>query len=130
MRVASFGVYGVCRAGVYRKYHRHQMFAICRQIRGRWYPVSVAISGRKRRALPRGAYVYGPRSPVGGKGRKAYPIDTPKRARAALSRSAQKNTAGSYSTVAKAVRRKYGNSIASVGRKRGTVSKAGYRKRK
>jgi hypothetical protein len=90
----------------------------------------VAISGRKRKALPRGAYVYGPRSPVGGKGRKAYPIDTPKRARAALSRSAQKNTGGSYSTVAKAVRRKYGNSIASVGKKRGTVSKAGYRKRK
>jgi hypothetical protein len=90
----------------------------------------VAISGRKRKSLPRGSYVYGPRSPVGGKGRKSYPIDTPKRARAALSRAAQKNTAGSYPTVAKAVRAKYGNSIASVGRKRGTVSKAGYRKRK
>lgn len=90
----------------------------------------MAISAKKRKSLPRGSYVYGPSSPVGGKGRKAYPIDTPKRARAALSRAAQKNTAGSYSTVAKAVRAKWGNSIASVGRKRGTTSKPGYRKRK
>jgi hypothetical protein len=36
----------------------------------------VTISARRRNNLPRGAYVYGPRSPVGGKGRKSYPIDT------------------------------------------------------
>jgi hypothetical protein len=87
----------------------------------------MAISARRRATLPRGSYVYGPRSPVGGKGRKAYPIDTPKRARNALARAAQKNTAGSYSTVARAVRARYGNRIASVGPARGTTSRPGYR---
>lgn len=86
------------------------------------------MKAAKRKKLPAGSYVYGPKSPVGGKGRKAYPIDTPKRARNALARAAQKNTSGSYSTVARAVRKKYGNKIASVGRKRGTVSGPGYRK--
>jgi hypothetical protein len=88
----------------------------------------MAISAKRRASLPRGAYVYGPRSPVGGKGRKAYPIDTPRRARNALARAAQKNTAGSYRTVAKAVRARYGNRVASVGRARGTVSAPGYRR--
>jgi hypothetical protein len=88
----------------------------------------MAISARKRRSLKAGSYVYGPKSRVGGKGRKAYPIDTPKRARNALARAAQKNTSGSYSTVARAVRKKYGNKIASVGRKRGTTSRPGYKK--
>jgi hypothetical protein len=87
----------------------------------------MAITAKRRKSLPRGSYVYGPRSPVGGKGRKAYPIDTPKRARNALARAAQKNTAGSYSTVARAVRAKYGNRIASVGPARGTTSRPGYR---
>jgi hypothetical protein len=90
----------------------------------------MAISSRRRAKLPTSSFVYGPNSRVGGKGRSVYPIDTPKRARNALSRSAQKNTAGSYSTVAKAVRAKYGNQIASVGRAKGTTSKPGYAKRK
>jgi hypothetical protein len=51
--------------------------------------------------------VYGPKSSVGGKGRKSYPIDTPARARAALSRAAQSKTGGSYARVEKAVNRKY-----------------------
>jgi hypothetical protein len=89
----------------------------------------MAITAKRRADLPRGSYVYGPKSRVGGKGRKAYPIDTPKRARNALARAAQKNTAGSYSTVAKAVRAKYGNRIASVGPTRGTTSRPGYAKR-
>ena len=82
----------------------------------------MAITARKRRSLPRSSFAY-PK-------KRAYPIDTPARARAALSRAAQKGTSGSYSTVARAVRRKYGNRIASVGRKRGTVSRAGYRRRR
>jgi hypothetical protein len=79
----------------------------------------------KRRA----AFVYPPGSRVGGK-RGKYPINTQKRARAALSYSARSDTSGSYRTVAKAVRRKYGNKVASVGTKRGTVSRAGYRRRR
>ena len=51
--------------------------------------------------------MYGPKSSVGGKGRKAYPIDTPKRARAALSRAAQSKTGGSYAKVERAVNRRY-----------------------
>jgi hypothetical protein len=90
----------------------------------------MAISPKKRKSLKSGSYVYGPKSRVGGKGKKAYPIDTLKRARNALSRAAQSNTSGSYSTVAKAVRKKWGNKVGTVGRKRGTVSAPGYRKGK
>jgi hypothetical protein len=67
----------------------------------------MAITAARRRGLSRGNYVYGPKSSVGGKGRKSYPIDTPKRARAALSRAAQSRTGGSYARVEKAVNRKY-----------------------
>jgi len=38
---------------------------------------------------------------------RKYPINTKKRARAALSYAARSDTAGSYATVAKKVRRKY-----------------------
>jgi hypothetical protein len=38
---------------------------------------------------------------------RKYPIDTKKRARAALSYAARKDTAGSYSTVRAAVLKKY-----------------------
>jgi hypothetical protein len=51
--------------------------------------------------------VYPKSSRVGGKGRNAYPIDTPKRARAALSYAARSNTSGSYRTVERAVNRRY-----------------------
>ena len=67
----------------------------------------MAISARQRASLPRGSYVYGPKSSVGGRGRKSYPIDTRARARAALSRAAQSKTGGSYARVEKAVNRKY-----------------------
>ena len=80
----------------------------------------MAISAGKRKSLPASSFAY-PRT-------RSYPIDTPKRARAALSRAAQKKTKGSYSHVARAVRKRYGNRIASVGRKRGTVSRPGYQR--
>jgi hypothetical protein len=67
----------------------------------------MAISAKRRAALPRGSYVYGPKSSVGGKGRKAYPIDTKKRARNALARAAQSKTSGSYRKVERAVNRRY-----------------------
>ena len=88
------------------------------------------LKARRRAKLPDSAFVYGPKSRVGGKGKRLYPIDTKARARNALARAAQPNTAGSYSTVAKAVRKRYGNSVASVGRAKGTVSRPGYKKGK
>ena len=82
----------------------------------------MAITAKKRRSLPRSAFAY--------PSTRSYPIDTKKRARNALARAAQPGTKGSYSHVARAVRKRYGNSIASVGRKRGTVSRPGYRRRR
>jgi hypothetical protein len=81
----------------------------------------MSISAAKRRSLKPSQFAY-PRQ-------RKYPIDTPKRARNALSRAAQSKTSGTYSHVAAAVRRKYGNRIASVARKRGTVAHAGYRRK-
>lgn len=83
--------------------------------------------GRKSTAkgvkrLPNSAFAY-PKT-------REYPINTIKRARAALAYSKRKTTSGSYSHVARAVRRKWGNKVASVGSKRGTTSRPGYRKRK
>ena len=65
------------------------------------------MKAARRRRLPSGSYVYGPSSPVGGRGRKAFPIDTKKRARNALARAAQSNNAASYRKVEKAVNRKW-----------------------
>ena len=65
------------------------------------------ISTARRQALPASKVVYPKSSRVGGKGRNAYPIDTRARARNALSRAAQSNTAGSYRTVERAVNRRY-----------------------
>jgi hypothetical protein len=67
----------------------------------------MTISAARRAKLPASKVVYGKKSSVGGKGRNAYPIDTPARARAALSRAAQKKTAGSYATVERAVNKRY-----------------------
>ncbi len=67
----------------------------------------MAISASRRSSLPKGSYVYGPKSPVGGKGRKSYPIDTKARARNALSRAAQSKTGGTYAKVERAVNRKF-----------------------
>ena len=80
----------------------------------------MALSARARAKLPASSFAY-PRT-------RSYPIDTPKRARAALSRAAQAKTKGSYTHVAKKVRAKYGNRIASVGRARGTVTRPGYKR--
>ena len=80
----------------------------------------MALSARARAKLPSSSFAL--------PGQRKYPIDTLKRAKNALARSAQKKTAGSYSTVAKAVRRKYGNRIASVGKARGTVTRPGYKR--
>jgi hypothetical protein len=78
------------------------------------------LSAARRKALPSSAFAY--------PATRRYPIDTPARARNALARAAQPQTSGSYSTVAKAVRARYGNRIPTVGRARGTVTHAGYRK--
>ena len=79
------------------------------------------LSTKRRKALPRSAFAY-PRT-------RKYPIDTKKRARNALARAAQSGTSGTYAHVARAVRKRYGNSVASVGRKRGTVTSPGYRQK-
>jgi hypothetical protein len=73
------------------------------------------------KSLPKSAFAY--------PSKRAYPINTPKRAKAALSRAGQSKTSGTYAHVARAVRKRYGNRIASVGKARGTVTRAGYRKR-
>jgi hypothetical protein len=78
------------------------------------------MKASRRRSLPRSAFAY-PRT-------RSYPIDTKARARNALARAAQSHTKGSYAHVARAVRRKWGNAIKSVGRARGTVSRPGYRR--
>ena len=80
----------------------------------------MALKAKRRRALPSSAFAY-PR-------RRKYPIDTPARARNALARAAQSGTSGSYRHVARAVRRRYGNRIASVGPARGTITGPGYRR--
>lgn len=67
----------------------------------------MTISASRRANLSRGSYVYGPKSPVGGKGRKAFPIDTKPRARNALARAAQSNNKATYGRVEKAVNRKW-----------------------
>jgi hypothetical protein len=56
--------------------------------------------------MPKSAFVYPPGSPTGGKNGK-YLINTPKRARAALSYSARRDTAGSYRTVKAKVAKRY-----------------------
>lgn len=68
------------------------------------------LRAKARKALPASAFAY-------PKARK-YPIHDKKHARAALSLSARKTTYGSYGHVAKAVKRRYGNTIAVKGTKR------------
>jgi hypothetical protein len=77
-------------------------------------------------APKRGGFVYPPGTATGGKHGR-YPINTIGRARSALARASSSKNRGSYQTVAKAVRAKYGNRVASVGRARGTTSRPGYR---
>jgi len=70
--------------------------------------------------LPASAFAY--------PSKRAYPINTKARARNALARAAQPGTAGTYEHVARAVRRKWGNAITSVGTKKGVLHRAGTRK--
>src|SRR5262245_29709205 len=83
--------------------------------------VSMALRAARRNRLPASSFAY-PRQ-------RKYPIDTIGRARNALSRASQSNTFGTYSHVAKAVRRRYGNRVATVGPKKGTISGPGLRRR-
>lgn len=77
------------------------------------------MKAARRKRLPNSSFAY-PRT-------RKYPIDTKARARNALARAAQSNTSGSYSHVAKAVRRKWGDAIPTVGRAQGRVNKPGKR---
>lgn len=79
------------------------------------------MKAKQRKRLPASAFAY-PKT-------RQYPIDTKARARSALARAASPHNSGSYQHVARAVRAKYGNGVASVGTARGTVSAPGYRKR-
>jgi len=74
-----------------------------------------------RRALPSSAFAY-PRT-------RRYPINTVSRARNALARAAQSGTSGSYAHVARAVRARWGDRVASVGPTKGTVTRPGLRRR-
>jgi hypothetical protein len=77
------------------------------------------ITARRRNALPKSAFAY--------PARRAFPIDTPARARNALARAAQDQTRGTYRHVAKAVRAKWGDRVATVGPTHGNVSTPGKR---
>jgi hypothetical protein len=79
------------------------------------------VKAARRKALPSSAFAY-PRT-------RSYPIDTPARARNALARAAQSKTKGSYAHVARAVRKRYGNRVATVGPAKGKLSGPGLRKR-
>jgi hypothetical protein len=81
---------------------------------------SPKMTAKRRRSLPRTAFAY--------PATRSYPIDTIGRARNALARAAQSGTKGTYSHVARAVRRKYGNRVSTVGPRRGTVSRPGHRR--
>lgn len=59
----------------------------------------MAISTKERRRLPASAFVY--------PSVKKYPINTKRRARAALRFSARRDTYGSYATVSRKVFRRY-----------------------
>jgi len=71
--------------------------------------------------LPSSAFAY--------PSRRAYPINTIGRARSALARANSTHNAGTYQHVARAVRRRYGNRVASVGPAKGTTTRPGLRKR-
>lgn len=79
------------------------------------------LTAQRREALPASAFAY-PRQ-------RRYPIDTKARARNALARAAQANTAGTYQHVARAVRRRWGDAIPTVGPTYGRVNEPGKRRR-
>lgn len=76
----------------------------------------------KRTALPKTAFAI--------PSKRLYPINTKKRARAALAYAARPTTRGSYSTVRKAVLKRYPSLKASAGTSRparGSVSRSAQR---
>ena len=81
---------------------------------------STASSAKGASKLPDSAFAY--------PSRRAYPINTKARARNALARAAQSGTSGTYQHVARAVRKKWGNAIASVGPTKGRITQPGKRR--
>ena len=79
----------------------------------------MALTAKKRNRLPDSAFAL--------PGKRLFPIDTKARARNALARAAQSHTRGSYATVAKAVRAKWGDAIPTVGPTYGRVTAPGKR---
>jgi len=70
------------------------------------YAYDLHMKAAKRKSLRKSDFVYPPGSRIGGsQGR--YPIDTKKRARAALRYSARADTAGTYKTVSNKVYKRY-----------------------
>ena len=68
----------------------------------------MAITMRQREKLPSKDFALpGKGSGRGGKGPGSYPIDTPGRARNALSRGAQNASPAEQATIKRAVKRKY-----------------------
>jgi hypothetical protein len=94
----------------------------------------MALTSAQRRRLPSSAFVY-PRQ-------RKYPVPTKAQARRAgiseaqrlrihrnaLSRANQRRTSGSYPTVARKVKARAGAKVKTVGGRRGTVSRPGYRR--
>jgi hypothetical protein len=66
------------------------------------------MKAAKRKSLRKSDFVYPPGSRIGGS-RGRYPIDSKKRARAALRYSARADTAGTYKTVSNKVHKRYPN---------------------
>ena len=70
------------------------------------YGYDLHMKAATRKSLRKSDFVYPPGSRIGGsQGR--YPIDTKKRARAALRYSARADTAGTYKTVSRKVYKRY-----------------------
>ena len=72
----------------------------------RIYGYDLHMKAAKRKSLRKSDFVYPPGSRIGGsQGR--YPIDTKKRARAALRYSARADTAGTYKPLSHKVYQRY-----------------------
>jgi hypothetical protein len=70
------------------------------------YGYYLRMKAAKRKSLRKSDFVYPPGSRIGGRPGR-YPIDTKKRARAALRYSARADTAGTYKTVSNKVHKRY-----------------------
>lgn len=71
----------------------------------------MAISAKERKRLPKSAFVY--------PSRRAYPINTKKRAISALGRAKNPRTKGNYNTVRAAVLKRYPSLRKNKRRRRG-----------